>query len=370
MSDAFKRPALYYPYIHIRSEHWLKATLLCVPAVKRMVPDEYTPEDLPNIVTYTKIKGLNGTLLQTVPSYSPAADAAQRSLLVKLKEHEDEILARYHRSQVSGPDSYWIHDAKFNGELLRYLDAKGLAWQSADPTDAYGHRTWYALNPVLGSAIMTTLALSIASEEPYDIVTPSAEFHETLLTVNVDAIFNILLAGKRPGTAQTTSQASHDLGQMVITMSGVNFQALRPEAIPELQSSEHFGRFQNLIKTKARTFELNSEPRDYETQLRLEAGEIITAWHETKGDLSKELKDALFETSLVLAGGTLKSMIQKEPNMIDLAIEGGIAIALLTRKGLQLLEKKKDGGPTHYLSEILEAQSEVLQMTFPLGLER
>ena len=32
------RAALYYPYIHIRSEHWLKATLLWVPCVKRIVP--------------------------------------------------------------------------------------------------------------------------------------------------------------------------------------------------------------------------------------------------------------------------------------------------------------------------------------------
>jgi hypothetical protein len=45
MSDPLQRPALYYPYIHIRSEHWLKATLLCAPAVKRIVPDGYEPGD-------------------------------------------------------------------------------------------------------------------------------------------------------------------------------------------------------------------------------------------------------------------------------------------------------------------------------------
>ena len=37
--------ALCYPYIHIRDEHWLKATLLCTPTVKRIVPLKYTPED-------------------------------------------------------------------------------------------------------------------------------------------------------------------------------------------------------------------------------------------------------------------------------------------------------------------------------------
>jgi hypothetical protein len=29
--NPLQRAALYYPYIHIRSEHWLKATLLCAP---------------------------------------------------------------------------------------------------------------------------------------------------------------------------------------------------------------------------------------------------------------------------------------------------------------------------------------------------
>ena len=64
------RSALYYPYIHIRSEEWLKATLLCIPAVKRMVPDGYDPEDDPWIVPYSKLRGPYGELVQTVPALS------------------------------------------------------------------------------------------------------------------------------------------------------------------------------------------------------------------------------------------------------------------------------------------------------------
>ena len=54
------QPALYYPYIHIRSENWLKATLLCVPAVKRIVPSNYAPEDDAAIIPYVTISGPNG----------------------------------------------------------------------------------------------------------------------------------------------------------------------------------------------------------------------------------------------------------------------------------------------------------------------
>jgi hypothetical protein len=35
INETVVRPVLYYPYIHIRSEHWLKATLLCVPTSAR-----------------------------------------------------------------------------------------------------------------------------------------------------------------------------------------------------------------------------------------------------------------------------------------------------------------------------------------------
>jgi hypothetical protein len=35
------RGALYYPFIHVKDEHWLKATLLCFPFLDRMVPSGY-----------------------------------------------------------------------------------------------------------------------------------------------------------------------------------------------------------------------------------------------------------------------------------------------------------------------------------------
>ena len=42
---ALDRDALYYPFIHITDVNWLKATLLCFPGVRRMVPQSYVPTD-------------------------------------------------------------------------------------------------------------------------------------------------------------------------------------------------------------------------------------------------------------------------------------------------------------------------------------
>jgi hypothetical protein len=367
MTEVPERPALYYPYIHIRSEHWLKATLLCAPVVKRIVPDTYTPEDLPRIIKFTQVIGPNGALLQTVPSFSAAAFDAQNRLLVKLREHEAKIRQKFHRSRAPLRDEYWIHNAKFNEGLLQYLVENQLAWLSSHSA-AYGHRTWCALHPILGSAIMTTLGLSIAREQSYDIVTPSNEFHETLLSTNLDEIFDTLLSNNKPGQILTSGQARHDLGQLVITLSGVNYQALQAEDIPEIQMSKNFRKFQHLIRTRARNIDREDEPDAYTEELRREAEEIIDAWHETRSDLSSRLKGVLFEPALVLAGEALKACL-KGFGGSELFIAGGLAIGLSMVKGLRLRESHRRGGPFQYLTEVTGAENETLRLTFPLGLE-
>jgi hypothetical protein len=368
MEDAHERPALYYPYIHIRSEHWLKATLMCVPTVKRIVPETYLPEDLPPIIKYTNVIGPNGPLLQAVPPSSPAAEQSQQRLLEYLREHEAEILRKYQRNHAPSHDGYWVHDAKFNIELLNYLRDHNLAWLSSDP-GAYGHRTWYAVHPNLGSAIMTTLGLSIAREQHYDIVTPSAEFHEALLATRENEVFNTLLSIKEQKAIPTLAQVRHDLGQIVITMTGINYEALRPEDICELQYSKHFQTFQHLLRSSGRNVDLGDDPQDYEEGLKREAAAIIAAWHQTKSDISGGLKDILFETGLTMSGEALKVLI-KGPEITDLAVAGGVAIALLLSRGGRFREKQVQANPYQYLTEITKAQNEALRLTFPLGLER
>jgi hypothetical protein len=85
--------------------------------------------------------------------------------------------------------------------------------------------------------------LSIARDQHYDIVTRDGEYHEALLATKEDAIFETLLHEYTNGRTTTIAQTRQELGQLVITMSGVNFNALLPERIPELQASPHSTRF-------------------------------------------------------------------------------------------------------------------------------
>lgn len=366
------RPALYYPYIHIRSEHWLKATLLCAPAVKRIVPEDYEPEDTPNIAKYTRIAGPHGHLLQAVPAYSIAADKSQRRLLEKIKDHLSAIKKRYERQDTLGPDEYWIHDAKFNGDLLRYLIGSNLAWHTEDPhhPGAHGHRNWYALHPVLGSAIMTTLGLSIAREQQFDVVTPNPSFHETLLSTEEDGIFEALLdpSGKKTN-APTNAQTRNDLGQLVISLTGVNYQALSPEDIPEIQASKHFTTFQTMIRKAAQGITPSPNHDEYKEILEAAAGDIIEAWDGTKQDVGKTIKKALSATAYSMSSSALTTYFT-QANVKHAIIGAGVGVGIkFLEEGVKLAGTRGKPRPYQYLTEVVNAQREALRLTFPLGLD-
>jgi hypothetical protein len=214
---------------------------------------------------------------------------------------------------------------------------------------------------------MTTLGLSIAREQQYDIVTPSARFYETLLTSNQKDLLDVLL-GEQPATVATKDQVRYDLGQLVISLTGVNYQALRPEDIPELQTSKSFFKFQALIRDAAQGIVRDGDIREYESGLKTEAQKIIDAWHEIGSHLSKDIKDALFKEALTMSREALKTYL-KGTDTEELIISGGIAVGVLVFKTCRMLGQRRSG-PYQYLTEIVQNQNQALRMTFPLGLER
>ena len=77
------RPALYYPYIHIRSEDWLKATLLCVPVVKRLIPENYDPEDTGDIAHTRKSQVPMANFCSEYPPIAPLQIRRNRGFSVR-----------------------------------------------------------------------------------------------------------------------------------------------------------------------------------------------------------------------------------------------------------------------------------------------
>jgi hypothetical protein len=301
------QPALYYPYIHIRNESWLKATLLCVPAVKRIVPKTYTPEDDAAIIPYVEIAGPNGPLLQAVPAATDGAMAAQDRLLRSLQANEEQIVARYGRQKSPTPDEYWVHDAKFNYQLLDFLKARNLAWPSKH-SRAFGQRSWYALHPKLGSAVMTTLGLSIARDEDLDIVTDNGEYHEALLAGDEGRIVDALIRDV-DSHVNGVLDRQQALGELVFALSGINLRAIRPEHIPELQTTKGFRDFQDSLRRAAAVVDPQSNPKSYQDQIQREAETIVKAWRDTQVSLTSELKTALPEQARGVSAAVITAML-------------------------------------------------------------
>ena len=91
MSNILDRDALYYPYIQIRDVNWLKATLLCFPQVRRMVPPWVKLHEQPENEEFRKVLGpRNEPLLVEEDVNQYAVCQAQQRLLDHIEDHEKE----------------------------------------------------------------------------------------------------------------------------------------------------------------------------------------------------------------------------------------------------------------------------------------
>jgi hypothetical protein len=187
-----------------------------------------------------------------------------------------------------------------------YIHIRDERWLH-DPS-AYGHREWYAPHPTLGSAVMTTLGLSIARDEHYDIVTPNAKYHETLLATDEAELKRTLLDGPMHAKS-TTAQARHELAQLTIALTDVNYKAITPDIIAKLQASPHLERFQRAIRDSAVQLETKRDPEECQETLSATAEAIIDGWKETKNDLLNKLKVPLITTGAALSGMAIKAQL-------------------------------------------------------------
>jgi len=62
-----------------------------------------------------------------------------------------------------------------------------------------GKRKGIALNPTLGSVVMTMIGLSIATDRNLDMVTPNADDHDRILSTKREDIFATIIGASSQG---------------------------------------------------------------------------------------------------------------------------------------------------------------------------
>lgn len=364
------RDALYYPYIHIQDPDWLKATLLCFPGVRRMIPQNFLPDDSRTVREFCEIIGPRNTpLLSSVDLFSKSARDAELKLLEKLKENDAFIRSRYSKTKTErqfgrNGSPFRLHDEKLILDLYTYLTAgpseHGLAWHITAPRDRpkrSGHGHWIALHPDLGSAILSVKAVALANDCGLDIVTDSTSAHEAVVTRSENDIFDALIGRSPHNEKMPVDQTVGELAEIVLT-TNFNVRALTPRQIADLLSDgKDLRRFKNALLPIAATIPPIRNVSERKKRLEDAAREIITEWEKYKKSLPKFALDAIFDsteikwpdlaTSVALGSGTVWSQ----------GVGFGLGVAIMSYAGVKIWReyKRKKSSPYGYLTKIYRA---------------
>lgn len=365
---ALDRDALYYPYIHIRDINWLKATLLCFPQVRRIMPAGFLATDNAEVRQFASVKNARGEPLLSyeytdTSSVESPIRAAQERLLKILKQHEEAIRRKYR--PPSG--DFRIHTGKVMYELSDYLIQNSLARHTAKPAGYLEDSgNWIALDYRLGEAIMSVIAIAIARHKGLDIVTSSGAVHHALLVLDENELFAQLLGTPRVSSDPSAAEIADELAMVVMT-SHFDLHKLSAEHIGELiRNGKDLRAFKTALMPIAESIPGIVDEHEREEKLKHKAVEVIEEWTKYKKSLPKFAFDALLDVSeikfpdiasAILAGGT----------GLALASGTGLAIGLLAWKGFQILRKFKEqaSGPYSYLSHIQDAGAALVFGTTP-----
>lgn len=148
--------ALYYPYIHIQNENWLKSALLYFDGIRRIVPANTPLNDSDNINQFVD----EGLLESTPPeNYREAAEERFRENVLPLFKQEnpeaklilEQATQAFSANQVS---VHHLHLGKLTFHLCQDLKSLGLAHEVGE---------WLEIDSNLAGAYMTCLASAMSS---------------------------------------------------------------------------------------------------------------------------------------------------------------------------------------------------------------
>lgn len=214
-----QQPGLYFPYVHVRDDGWLKVAALYWPSVRRLVPYGYAKHDSPTAQIFADA----GLLVDEEPG--ALLDSVTWDLQEVLVENVGRLRRDYSikraianwngQSWAEGMGSYgeipglgWIHATKFPPDVVSFLSDSGLAQRGRGQTPGHDPgqpEDWIGLHPALAGAYMTALAGRLSEQAAFQPLTDQVDLRVATPSSDVQAALNLLLGRGRPAADSATA---------------------------------------------------------------------------------------------------------------------------------------------------------------------
>ncbi|MFC6421936.1 DUF6236 family protein [Ornithinimicrobium tianjinense] len=333
--------ALYYPYIHVRDDAWLKAAALYWKRVDRIVPRDYPTRD-------SRTVKVLGDELGFIESRRPGAAAveASRLFLDLLEVRGDELAAslrvqpdrgalrEHHDAPVDGGLSPggsigYIFAEKLSTELISAMVESGLAVGASDDHGRHrrlsmsvGSANWIGMDSRLAATYMTVLTRLTADHFHLDPVTDVPLAHVAMDAMSVDEVARALL-----GEGMVSPVARPQTLQQRVAVLAI--ESVIPRRIGLIDATDivrfrkrHedlLGDFQKAVASAAQ--ELRQLPEDVDSAILREHVIEVTRRHLLHP--RDELRGALQLFGLE----TARSLVTLQ---LPLSASGGVALGALT----------------------------------------
>jgi hypothetical protein len=351
-----ERAALYYPYIHIRSENWLKSALLAFQRVNRIVPYLFTVADDDIIRPYSTLTGADGNpLLVEARIHTARVEDAQQYLFEHVKANETALVSRYSEERTpeqfrGGEHAFQMHRQKIlNSEFSEWLVSKKLAWNTRafEEQDTF---QWLTLHPRLGAAIMSVLALAIAKQDGLNVVTPSRLAHQTLLAnTHAHVLAKLLGTPVSPDDEEDVQPTVQELAHVVL-ITGFDLTRLKAEDIRDMivKGGPDLRNFYGKLSSFAANIPSDLDEDQRRKRLQAKADEVLEDWRKCTDklpQLKEAIKDAATEKGLEKAVDVAKDAVAAHSMIHFFGGIPGMALAVVVKVGSTMLKGKDDPYP-------------------------
>lgn len=340
MNNAGYGYALYYPYIHLQDEKWLKMATLYYEGLRRIVPKDYKTNDT------DIVKVLNDEfrfIRDLRPDYEPEqiADDFLQFAHEELsdKDERKDILKKI-RKRLPRKSGFRIHVGKMGKALRRGLPRLGLAKRIRTLSQP---GPWYDFEPVTGALYMTCLANRMAERRALHVVTDNPIYQPLIRGIQLDRW------GGRPDKA-------HALASLAIeTAVPENIESVPIERIVEFRRrhNDERHRFYEGVRALAKDIPTIDEPDAFRDCLNYHKKTI----DEAVKDLRLSLTSVGIGCATALFGLSVPSwasnLAQKQGGLGILMAAGGIVCAaagVVIKEGVNYYKSRRSSPWSYILS--------------------